>query len=224
MPANIFPSRDREQRRGTGHLLLIAAAIAFVCHNTTAWGADAAKPPAFFGIRVVDEQSGRGVPLVELRTVSEAAYVTDSAGWAAVAEPDLAGKDVYFHLRSPGYDIPADGFGFRGRRLKVVPGESAEIKLRRTTVAERLYRITGQGVYRDTELLGFDPPVAVPQRGKGVAGQDSVQAVRWHGGMFWIWGETKLSHYALGNFEVTAANLLQKGDENPSAEQGIDFE
>ena len=34
----------------------------------------------FFRIKVVDSQSGRGVPLVELKTNNNIIYVTDSAG------------------------------------------------------------------------------------------------------------------------------------------------
>ena len=33
-----------------------------------------------FAIEVVDEATGRGVPLIELRTVHEVRYVTDSRG------------------------------------------------------------------------------------------------------------------------------------------------
>ena len=36
------------------------------------------RAASVFGIRVVDEESGRGVPLVELTTVSHVCHVTDS--------------------------------------------------------------------------------------------------------------------------------------------------
>ncbi|MEZ6059257.1 MAG: hypothetical protein R3C19_02735 [Planctomycetaceae bacterium] len=39
-------------------------------------------------IRVIDESTGRGVPLVELKTVNDIRYVTDSAGVVAFDEPD----------------------------------------------------------------------------------------------------------------------------------------
>ncbi|MBI5830763.1 MAG: hypothetical protein HZB16_00445, partial [Armatimonadetes bacterium] len=48
-----------------------------------------------FGLRVVDEQTGRGVPLVEVRSVHERRWVTDSAGWAAITEPELMGQHVF---------------------------------------------------------------------------------------------------------------------------------
>src|SRR3954471_16390660 len=93
-----------------------------------------------FAITVVDEQTGRGVPLVELRTVNEVRYVTDSAGVAAVYEPGLMGQSVYFRVKSHGYEFAADGFGMRGKALTLTEGGSATLKVRRVNVAERLYR------------------------------------------------------------------------------------
>lgn len=120
----------------------------------------AAEP--YCQIRVVDEATGRGVPLVELETVNNICLVTDSAGNIAFHEPGLVGREVFFHVRSHGYEYPADGFGIRGVRLKVVSGSSITLKLRRRNIAERLYRITGGGIYRDTLLLGEKPPIAEP--------------------------------------------------------------
>jgi len=42
-----------------------------------------------FRIEMVDDETGRGVPLVELRTVNQIRYVTDSNGIAAFDEPGL---------------------------------------------------------------------------------------------------------------------------------------
>ena len=44
-----------------------------------------AGPGHYFAIQVVDEQTGRGVPLVELETVHHLRFVTDSAGRVAFA-------------------------------------------------------------------------------------------------------------------------------------------
>jgi len=159
----------------------------------------------WFGIRVVDAATGRGVPLVELRTVNDIALVTDSAGWAAFQEPGLEGREVYFALESPGYEREKDGFGNRGVRLIVKPGATVEVKLRRTQIAERIVRLTGQGIYRDSTLLGKPVPLAQPVLNAGVLGQDSVQAVPYGDRIFWLWGDTNLAHYPLGNFRTTAA-------------------
>ncbi len=159
----------------------------------------------YFGIHVVDAQTGRGVPLVELRTVNEIVLHTDSAGWIAFHEPGLMDREVYFHVSSPGYEYPADGFGNHGVRLTPTPGATATLKLRRVNFAERLYRITGQGIYRDSELLGVPAPAGVPPLNTGVMGQDSAQVVRYRGKLFWLWGDTSLPHYPLGNFKTTSA-------------------
>src|SRR5947208_12049147 len=100
-------------------------------------------PPAgkFFKVTVVDEETGRGVPLVELRTVHQQRYYTDSNGVVAFHEPGLMGETVFFHVGSHGYEFPKDGFGFRGKALQVKAGGGAELKIRRLNVAERLYRV-----------------------------------------------------------------------------------
>ena len=41
----------------------------------------------YFSIKVVDAATGRGVPLVELTTVDNERYLTDSAGFVAFREP-----------------------------------------------------------------------------------------------------------------------------------------
>ncbi len=185
----------------------------------------AAEPPGvekpYFGIRVVDRQTGRGVPLVELRTVNEIVLHTDSAGWVAFHEPGLIDREVWFGVSSPGYEYPADGFGSRGIRLTPTPGGTATVKLRRLNLAERLYRITGQGIYRHSELLGLPTPAGVPPLNTGVTGQDSVQAVPYGGGLFWLWGDTGLPHYPLGNFKTTAATSPLPGPEAYRPETGV---
>ena len=80
---------------------------------------DAGKP---FQITIVDDQTRRGVPLVELKTVNDISYFTDSNGVVAFHEPGLMGKDVFFHVSSHGYVFDKDGFGFRGRRLTAFSG------------------------------------------------------------------------------------------------------
>ncbi len=56
-----------------------------------------------FAIEVVDEATGRGVPLVELTTTSGVSYVTDSAGLVAFNEPGLMNQRVFFQIKSHGY-------------------------------------------------------------------------------------------------------------------------
>src|SRR5438105_733028 len=76
--------------------------------------APAADAKDYFAIKVVDDETGRGVPLVELRTVNALRYYTDSNGLVAFREPGLMDTDVFFSVASHGYEYSADGFGFRG--------------------------------------------------------------------------------------------------------------
>ncbi len=187
---------------------------------TTA-GQPATPPAAYAEILAVDDATGRGVPLVELETVHHVRFVTDNAGRAAIGEPDLLGREVFLYVRSHGYEVPADGFGFRGIRATLRPGERVTVRLRRLNVAERLCRLTGEGLYRDTVLLGGRPPLP-PPNGQ-VAGQDSVQAAVYRGQIYWFWGDTNRLRYPLGLFRTAGARTPRFGpDFDPAA--GIPFE
>src|SRR5947207_13888919 len=85
--------------------------------------------PRPFAIEGVDDQTGRGVPLVELTTTSGVTYVTDSAGLIAFGDPGLVNQRVFFTVKSHGYEFPKDGFGFRGVAHDLTPGGSAQIKI-----------------------------------------------------------------------------------------------
>lgn len=167
-----------------------------------------AAPPAgssLFCIEVVDDQTGRGVPLVELTTTAGVTYVTDSAGLVAFDEPGLMDQRVFFSVKCHGYEPPKDGFGIQGVALNVKPGGSAQIKIKRLNIAERLYRVTGQGIYRDTVLLGRDPPIKRPLLNAQVTGCDSVVTAEYRGRLHWFWGDTNQVAYFLGNYSVPGA-------------------
>lgn len=174
----------------------------------------------YFKIRVVDAATGRAVPLVELRTVNGLRFATDSAGLVAFDEPGLMGREVYFHVSSPGYMLQPDAFGYRGAALLPRAGGETTLRLTRTNVAERVCRLTGQGIYRDSVLLGERPPLENPVLNGGVLGQDTAQAEIYKGKMLWFWGDTDRAAYPLGNFHTTGATAtLPKG----SPDRGIDF-
>lgn len=181
-------------------------------------------PPRYFGIQVVDAETGRGVPLVELKTVNDILLYTDSSGWAAFDEPGLMGKEVYFHASSPGYRASEDGFGFQGGRWKAVPGETVQLKIRRTQIAERLVRLTGQGIHRDAALLGKPFPANISNLNAGVMGQDSVQTAPFLGKLFWLWGDTNIPGYPLGNFHTTSAFSPLPGKEGFDPEKGVPYQ
>lgn len=182
---------------------------------------DAPRP---FTITVVDEQTGRGVPLVELKTTNNQIFITDSNGIAALVEPGLMGEKVYFHVQSHGYEYPKDGFGYRGKALMVEPGGEAELKVKRINIAERLYRVTGGGIYRDSVLAGRDVPIEKPLLNAKVFGSDSVMNAIYKGKLHWFWGDTNRPAYPLGNFHTPGAVSLLPADGGLDPDRGVNLE
>ena len=193
--------------------VLVAAAVLSV----------APQPDDYFRIQVVDEDTGRGVPLVELRTVNGIRLYADSAGVVAFHEPGLMNSRVFFHISSHGYQFQKDGFGYAGTRLQITPGGSAVLKIRRINVAQRLYRITGAGLYRDSVLLGDKPPVEQPLLNGRVFGSDSVVNAVYRGRIYWFWGDTNRPSYPLGNFHVPGATSVRPGDGGLDPDVGINL-
>ncbi|MFC3749590.1 hypothetical protein [Paenibacillus sp. GCM10012306] len=178
-----------------------------------------------FKIKVVDAETGRGIPLVELKTTNNILYYTDSAGVVAFNEPGLMNQSVFFHLSSDGYDIPADMFGNRGQAVQISPGGNITIEMNRVNIAERLYRITGQGIYRDSVMLGLNAPIQEPLINGLVMGQDSVQMIKYNNRLYWFWGDTDRPAYPLGNFRVTGATskLPQHGGLDPDVGVNLNY-
>lgn len=173
-------------------------------------------PP--FRIQVVDLETGRGVPLVGMTTTHELALITDSAGVIAFDEPDLLGQRVFFHVESPGYVFPVDGFGFAGRALDTESGGSITLELQRVDIAERLYRITGAGIYHHSLRLGDEVPLAHWQPAGKVMGQDTVVVTPYRGRLYWFWGDTDRPSHPLGNFLASGATseLPESGGLDPA--------
>jgi hypothetical protein len=178
----------------------------------------------YFRITVVDEQTGRGVPLVELRTVNGLRSWTDSNGIVAFREPGLMGQRVFFHVSSHGYEFPRDGFGYRGRALDVVPGASATLKVTRLNIAERLYRVTGGGIYADSLLVGARVPLKQPALNGRVLGSDSVVNAVYRGRLYWFWGDTNRPAHPLGNFQVPGATSRLPADGGLDPEAGVNLD
>jgi hypothetical protein len=177
----------------------------------------------YFKIMVVDDQTGGGVPLVELRTVNNIRLLTDSNGIAAFYEPGLMKQKVFFHVRSHGYEFPKDGFGYRGKALQVIEGGSARLTIRRINIAQRLYRVTGGGIYRDSLLTGHKVPTKHPVLNGLVLGSDSVVTTVYHGKLYWFWGDTNWPAYPLGNFHTPGATSPLPGKGILDPEAGIDL-
>ena len=163
------------------------------------------EPMGYAEIRVVDSKTGRGVPLIELETVNGLRFVTDNAGRIAFREPGMMGREIFFSVHGHGYGVPKDGFGIAGVRVVPQPGKPARIEVTRRLPAERLCRLTGEGTYRDTLLLGMKPPLAESPHPGGVAGQDSIEAAIYAGKVHWFWGDTSRMSYPLGLFRTAGA-------------------
>ena len=117
---------------------------------------------------------------------------------------------VLFLVSLAGYEYPADGFGFRG--LAVTPQQPHtlfRVNMTRTQVAQRVYRLTGLDIYRDSVLLNnaaaasggvlvvsaggsaaasvyvrapvVDVPVTRPLVNDDVVGQDSILTALYKG-------------------------------------------
>jgi len=164
------------------------------------------------------------VPLVELNTVNNVRYYTDSGGIVAFHEPGLMDRKVFFNVKSHGYEFPKDGFGYRGKAVRVTEGGSIRLKIKRINIAQRLYRVTGAGVYRDSALVGHSVPIKQPLLNGQVFGSDSVVNTVFRGKIYWFWGDTNQPGYPLGNFHVPGATsrLTKDGGLDPDA--GIDLD
>jgi hypothetical protein len=187
---------------------------------TVVLATESTKP---FAIEVVDRETGRGVPLVELETVNHLRLYTDSNGLAAFREPGLMDQKIFFYVKSHGYEYPKDGFGFRGKALEVSPGGSGRLEIDRINIARRLYRVTGEGIYADSVLLGRPTPLRQPLLNGQVLGCDSVQNAVYHGKLYWFWGDTLRPAYPLGNFKMTGATSELPGQGGLDPEVGVDL-
>ncbi|MFT5131112.1 MAG: hypothetical protein ACI8W8_004747, partial [Rhodothermales bacterium] len=152
-------------------------------------------------VQVTDAENGWPVPLVELRTTHDLRFVSDNAGLIAIDDPTLMHRETWFTIIGHGYGVAKDGFGYRGIRLTPTPGGTIELPLKRSSIAKRIGRITGHGLFAESAKLGD----TVDWQGAGGFGRDSVQVARYRDTLYWIWGDTRVGHYPLGVFHMTGA-------------------
>lgn len=152
-------------------------------------------------IVVKDTENGWPVPLIQLRTTHNVEFVTDNAGVVAFDLPELMGVETWLTLKGHGYGVRRDGFGYEG--VKVVPeaGKTIEIAVMRSLPAKRLGRITGGGMFAESQKFGEH----LDWKSQGILGCDSVQNTLHNGKLFWAWGDTVLPGYPLGRFHMIGA-------------------
>jgi hypothetical protein len=152
-------------------------------------------------IEVVEQGSGWPVPGVELRTVHGVRFVSDNAGVIAFDLPELLGQETWFTVSGHGYGVKADGFGYKGVRLRPAAGQKLTVTVERRILAQRLGRLTGAGLFAESQKVGEH----LDWRDGPVQGCDSIVNARFDGKQFWFWGDTNLAKYPLGIFNVSAA-------------------
>lgn len=152
-------------------------------------------------IVVVDGENGWPVPRVELRTTHGVSFFTDNAGVAALDLPESMEREVWLEISADGYEVAADGLGFRGAKFTPEPGATHRIEVVRTSIAKCLGRVTGAGLFAESQQTGHESD----WRESGVAGCDSVQVAPFGGRLFWLWGDTTLPDRPLGLFHCSGA-------------------
>ncbi|MGI8908197.1 MAG: hypothetical protein ACR2IE_17125 [Candidatus Sumerlaeaceae bacterium] len=182
-------------------------------------------PVTFHKITVVDESTSRGIPCISLTTSDSRRYYTDSAGVVALFDRDLFGTQTFFTIEGYGYLFPANWLGQHGRTVEIVPGGETTLTMQRINIAERLYRVTGSGIYRDSVLLGESVPPTQDETTNPVTGMDSVQSIPYRGKMYWFWGDTSVASNPLGNFRTTGATseLPANGGLDPDVGVSLTF-
>ena len=173
-----------------------------------------------FTIEVFDSQTGRGVPLVELKTPAGQSHFTDSNGIVAFNEPAFMDTQIFFTVFSYGYR----GFS---EWLRTIPGGSVRLPIDRIHRAERLYRLTGTGIYHHSVRLGLSVPIAEPLLNANVRGQDSVQTAIYKGELRWFWGDTLFEVPAgpfIGVFRTAGATSLLPSQGGLDPSQGVNFD
>jgi hypothetical protein len=188
-------------KMGIGVGVLAIAVLATLLRVGSGSRMRASEPIRTCRIEVVDKVSPWPVPLVELRTTHHERFITDNAGVIAFDLPELMGRETWFTVIADGYEVTADGFGNRGVRLTPQPGQTLTVEVQRTSIAKRLGRITGGGLFAESQKLGHETDW--PE--SGVLGCDSVQNAVHRGRLFWAWGDTAVARYPLGIFHTSSA-------------------
>src|SRR5690606_4222936 len=85
-------------------------------------------------------------------------------------------------------------------------------------------RTIGGGIYRDTVLLGEQPPTARPTLNAKVLGSDTVMNAVYRGQVYWCGGDTHRPSYPLGNFHIPGATSKLPADGGLDPAQGVDFQ
>jgi len=178
---------------------------------------------AEFGIHVVDEADGRGIPMAIVRMSNGVEHLTDSAGWIRIDEPGLMHSRVRLEIHSPGYRMPARGKDSAAVELQFSTTGDVVVPLVRVDIAQRMYRVTGTGIYRDSELLNREVPLPIGNHAAGLVSAWGVQRASIGKKVVWCWRQSLLSHGGMTSVSVAGAwsDFPEHGGLDPT--QGIHF-
>jgi hypothetical protein len=172
-----------------------------------------------FIIKFIDSETGRGMPLVRLDADCGAQFITDSGGIVAIYEPALMDRTVTFHVFSHGCKAPDGG------QISTLPkkGGYAEFTIESVNIAQRMYRITGAGIYNHTRMALLPAPLKNPTLSGKVVGQDTSAMTEYKGKYHWLWGDTSRPAYPLGNFKTSGATSPRPQDGGLDPSEGVDL-
>ena len=161
-------------------------------------------------IQFIDLETKRGIPLVSITTTNDVTYISDSNGVISLNEPGWTDQSIWFRVNTDGYEL-VDGDEFQGATV-ILSCQVVVLKMKRKQLAERLYRVTGQGIYRDSFLSGQPVPFISQDvirefflTNAKIMGQDSVMNVVYKGRYYWFFGDTNCQSRYLGNFYASGA-------------------
>ncbi|KAF0973801.1 hypothetical protein FDP41_007188 [Naegleria fowleri] len=168
-------------------------------------------------VQFIDSETKRGIPMIQISTTSDITYVSDSNGVIAMLEPGLSGHSIWISIPSDGqYQFMNGSDPVVGVSGISIPFHSSSLpivlEMKRLKLAERLYRVTGEGIYRDSFLgkvqvpnISHDTILQKFLLNAQVTGQDSVMNAIYKGKYYWFFGDTNNIQRLLGNFHATAA-------------------
>src|SRR5262245_56008630 len=132
------------------------------------------------------------------------------------------GRDLLLQVRSHGYRFEGKALDQPGTIVAVKPGGRAEFRVVRENIAERLYRITGAGIYADTLAAGLSAPIQRPLLNGKAIGQDTAITIPYRGKIYWFWGDTFGPAHM--NFNVSGATALPPGRGGLDPDRGVDLD
>jgi len=189
---------------GSDNILIMNSRCVISFAAIIAAGSALAMEP--FRINIVDAENGWPVPLVQLSTTHNVRFVSDNAGAIAFDLPELMNRKIWLNLEGHGYSVTADGFGYRGVKLTPESGKTAVVKVKRQLPGKRLGRLTGGGLFAESQKLGLYSD----WKDQGILGCDTIQITQHNNQLYWAWGDTTLARYPLGLFHMTGATTPQK--------------